>query len=189
MANGYSCSSCHGDMRYPQCGYRDCMEWAKNQKARSVPKSLLDSEQGPLPSIPLKHLERAEWERQEAIRVFTQARWPDDVLCPYCQSGAIKRVGAPLPYRCRDCRKYFSVLVGTFAHRSHIPEDLLLKAICLYIADRHISSMQLHRELMVTQDTAWHLRKKIRKAMEWSPDDARLIRSIAAISGCSDVEA
>ena len=100
---------------------------------------------------------------------FVEQRWPDGIACPDCGSVNIqhRRTRKPQPFRCNDCRKDFSVKTGTIMHASKLP----LKAwgIALYILVTNLkgtSSMKLHRDLGVTQKTAWHLGHRIRKAWE-----------------------
>ena len=91
---------------------------------------------------------------------FVEQRWPDGVACPDCGSLNIqhRRTRKPQPFRCNDCCKDFSVKTGTIMHASKLP----LKAwgIAMYILVTNlkgVSSMKLHRDLGVTQKTAWHL--------------------------------
>ena len=100
---------------------------------------------------------------------FVEQRWPNGVACPGCGSLTVqaRRTRKPQPFRCADCRKDFSVKTGTVMHSSKLP----LKAwgMALYILATGLkgtSSMKLHRDLGVTQSTAWHLAHRIRKAWE-----------------------
>ena len=53
---------------------------------------------------------------------FEKRRWPHGVTCPHCESGKVASVAArrPMPYRCRECRKHFSVTSGTVMHGSKL---------------------------------------------------------------------
>ena len=100
---------------------------------------------------------------------FMEQRWPNGVSCPDCGSLDIqaRRTRKPQPFRCSDCRKDFSVKTGTVMHGSKLP----LKAwgMAMYIMTTGLkgtSSMKLHRDLGVTQKTAWFLAHRIRKAWE-----------------------
>lgn len=77
--------------------------------------------------------------------------------------GASTRVGT---YKCRACRKPFTVKIGTIFESSHVPMHLWLQAIYLMCSSKKgISSNQLHRTLGVTLKTAWFMSHRIREAM------------------------
>lgn len=103
---------------------------------------------------------------------FAKARWgAGHVACPFC--GAMDdRIARckdrkPQPYRCRDCRKHFSVKTASLMHNSQLGCQIWLLAIYLLSTNlKGVSSMRLHREMGITQKAAWHLAHRIRKAME-----------------------
>lgn len=77
--------------------------------------------------------------------------------------GESTRIGV---YKCRDCRKPFTVKVGTIFEASHIPMNVWLQAIFLVASSKkEISSNQLHRALGVTLKSAWFMSHRIREAM------------------------
>jgi transposase-like protein len=98
----------------------------------------------------------------EAAYEFVEARlWPDGPVCPKCGvvgnsaklKGKSTRLGV---YKCRDCRKPFTVKVGTIFEKSHIPLNVWLQAIYLVASSKKgISSNQLHRSLGITLKSAW----------------------------------
>ena len=99
---------------------------------------------------------------------FAAIRWPDVVVtCPSCESANVK-AGAKhptMPYRCRPCREYFPVKTGTAMESSKL--GLQVWAIAMYLLSTGLkgtSSMKLHRDLGVTQKTAWHLAYRIRES-------------------------
>ena len=106
-----------------------------------------------------------------AERWFAEARWPDGVWCPHCgllnvQTGAKHK---SQPYRCRDCRKRFSVKTNTAMHDSKL--GIQVWAIATYLMTTSLkgtASMKLHRDLGVTQKTAWHLAHRLRET--WNED-------------------
>lgn len=109
----------------------------------------------------------ADEEKAEAFCVET--RWPDGPVCPVCRSGNIASLKSrkPAPYRCRDCRKHFSVKTGTVMEGSNLPLGTWLLAMFIMSTSlRGCSSMKLHRDLGITQKTAWFLEHRIRKAWE-----------------------
>ena len=89
--------------------------------------------------------------------------------CPRCMGLKTSTVpnGKPMPYWCPDCRKYFSVKIGTLLERSKIPLRKWAIAVYLYLSGlKGVSSMRLHRELGITQKTAWFMLHRIRAAYE-----------------------
>ena len=100
---------------------------------------------------------------------FISRRWPDGVRCPFCESGAVSAVKnrKPMPFRCRSCRKHFSVKTNTLMHDSKLPLSKWALALYLYSTNlKGVSSMKIHRDLGVTQKTAWHLAHRIREAWD-----------------------
>ena len=104
-----------------------------------------------------------------AERIFIEARWPDGVRCTQCESLNIKErpTRKPQPFRCNDCRKDFSVKTGTLMHGSNLSLGKWALAAFLMTTNlKGVSSMKLHRDLGITQKSAWHLSHRIRKAWE-----------------------
>ena len=102
---------------------------------------------------------------------FAQVRWPDGVRCPSCDSDNIysrrEKKRRNQPYRCRSCRKDFSVKTGTLMQSSNI--GYRKWAIANYLLNTNlkgVSSMKLHRDLGISQKTAWMLMHKIRETFE-----------------------
>ena len=102
-----------------------------------------------------------------AERWFAEARWGDEPACPHCGSTNVQ-TGAKhktMPFRCRDCRKRFSVRMGTAMQDSNIP--LRKWAIAAYLMTTNlkgVSSMKLHRDLGIAQSSAWHMLHRLREA-------------------------
>lgn len=99
---------------------------------------------------------------------FIEQRWPNGVACPDCGSLNIATVASrtPQPFRCRDCRKHFSVTTGTHLHSSKIPLNKWAIALYLYMTNlKGVSSMKLHRDLGITQKSAWHMAHRIRETL------------------------
>lgn len=109
---------------------------------------------------------------KDAAREYLEAsRWPDGAFCPHCGGtdkckkleGAIHRPGL---YQCGDCRKQFTVTVGTVFERSKVPLNKWLLATFLMASSKKgISAHQLHRTIGVTYKTAWFMFHRIREAM------------------------
>lgn len=98
---------------------------------------------------------------------FENIRWSNgERHCPHCGSlktSAVKNE-TPMPYHCGECREYFSVKTGTVMQSSKVPLQKWVIAIYLLSTSlKGVSSMKLHRDLGVTQKTAWALAQKIRE--------------------------
>ena len=96
--------------------------------------------------------------------------WPEGPVCPHCGSVSGKhydlrktRLGLR---KCSDCRKQFTVKVGTVFESAHVPLHKCLQAVHLLCSSKKgISSHQLHRVLQVQYKTAWFLAHRIREVM------------------------
>jgi transposase-like protein len=110
---------------------------------------------------------------EAAAYKWVEARvWPEGPVCPHCggvdrispMKGKSTRVGA---YKCYQCRKPFTVKVGTIFESSHVPMRHWLQAIHLISSSKKgISANQLHRILGCTLKTAWFVGHRIREAMK-----------------------
>lgn len=99
-----------------------------------------------------------------AVKCFEQIRWNNKIKCPYCGSDDIADCKAPMPHRCRHCRRHFSVRVGTILNGSKLPLQKWLLAVYILInSKKGISSIQLGKYLNCTQKTAWFLAHRIRE--------------------------
>lgn len=101
---------------------------------------------------------------------FMRVRWPHGPACPECSSTDVQTGAAHgMPFRCRErqCRKRFSVRYGTVMQSSKLGYQVWAIAIYLCLTSlKSVSSMKLHRDLNITQKTAWHLAHRLRKAFE-----------------------
>lgn len=95
---------------------------------------------------------------------FIKSRWPDGVACPHCGSSEISEPGNPQRFHCRSCRKYFSPKTKSLLHGSNLGYRVWALAIYLMTTNlKGVSSMKLHRDLGITQKSAWHLAHRIRE--------------------------
>ena len=104
---------------------------------------------------------------------FIAQRWTDAVQCAHCESFNVsdKPGRKPQRFHCRDCRKYFSVKTGTVLHSSNIPLSKWAIAFYLYSTNlKGVSSMKLHRDLGITQKSAWHMAHRIRESWDVTAD-------------------
>ncbi len=109
---------------------------------------------------------------EEAAFAWVESRvWGNNPICPHCggleriskMRGKSTRLGT---YKCYQCRKPFTVKVGTVFEASHVPMHIWLQAMFLLSSSKKgISSNQLHRTLGVTLKTAWFMAHRIREAM------------------------
>ena len=102
---------------------------------------------------------------------FVKIHWPHGPACPHCGSTNVLSGAkhSTMPYRCREkeCRKRFSVRTGTVMQSSNLGYQIWAMAIYLCLTSlKGLSSMKLHRDLNITQKSAWHLAHRLRKALE-----------------------
>lgn len=127
-------------------------------------------------SAPYMHDEAAAFAHVEAML------WVDGPVCPHCGvvdsayklEGVRTKASKKNPegkerhglWKCRECRKQFTVRKGTIFEESHLPLYLWLQAIHLMVSSKKgISSHQLHRVLGITYKSAWFLTHRIRECM------------------------
>lgn len=104
---------------------------------------------------------------EEAARLYFEGkRWKSGVCCAHCGDADVYECKGhiPMPYRCKGCRKHFSVRTGTVLAESRLPLQKWLMAIYMMTTARKgIPSTQMAKELGVTQKTAWFLAQRIRE--------------------------
>lgn len=99
--------------------------------------------------------------------------WPNGPTCPHCGNADAAKIGVlkgkttrPGLKKCYECRKQFTVKVGTVYESSHVPLHKWLQATFLLTSSKKgFSAHQLHRVLAVTYKTAWFMAHRIREAM------------------------
>ncbi len=113
----------------------------------------------------------------EAVQYFADAdvclsfvatlRWPGGVTCPRCDADSISFLRTRRVWKCRACKKQFSVKVGTIFEDSPIGLDKWLPALWMVVnAKNGVSSYEMARSLGVTQKTAWFMNHRIRLAVQ-----------------------
>lgn len=108
---------------------------------------------------------------EEMARAYLEGRlWPEGPICPECKSGERITARKAGYYRCNACPKdsvgqNFTVRTNTIFERSHIPLHKWLYAMYLVVTARKgISSLQLAKEIGVTQKSAWFMLQRLREA-------------------------
>ena len=124
----------------------------------------------------------------DCIKHLESIRWKDKVTCAYCGSthtgthnvkGCETRSGRR--FQCQDCKKSFSVTVGTIFHHTHLELQKWFLAISLILnAKKGISTRQLARDLDLPVKTAWSVGMRIRKAFK--TEEKELLKGIFKIS-------
>jgi transposase-like protein len=105
---------------------------------------------------------------EAARKQFEAWRWPDGVRCGHCDSVRVSLAkNQKMPYRCRDCRKRFSIRTGSVMADSNLPFHVWLTAVFLATTGiKGTASTKAGSDLSTTQKTAWHLGHRLRKAWE-----------------------
>lgn len=103
---------------------------------------------------------------QESARLYLEGRlWPNGTTCPTCKAGDRVTTRKRGFYRCNACQLDFTVRTGTIFERSHIPLHKWVYAMYLVVTARKgISSMQLAKEIGITQKSAWFMLHRLREA-------------------------
>jgi transposase-like protein len=114
-------------------------------------------------------------DEQTAIDHFTAIRWKSGSFCPYCGSVRVYHFSDKRTHKCADCRKRFSIKVGTIFEDSKIELRVWLMAIWLITSHKKgIASTQLAKDLGVTQKTAWFMTQRLRYAIRTKSFNAPL---------------
>ncbi|HEX4028500.1 MAG TPA: IS1595 family transposase, partial [Rhizomicrobium sp.] len=103
---------------------------------------------------------------EASARAYIEARrWPNGAICPTCQGADRITPRKDGFYRCNACKLDFTIRTGTIFERSHIPLHKWIYAIYLLMTARKgISSLQLAKEIGITQKSAWFMLGRIREA-------------------------
>jgi transposase-like protein len=104
---------------------------------------------------------------QRAFDYAVQLRWPDGkVTCPRCKGSKHSFIKTRRIWFCYDCKKQFTVKVGTVLEDSPISLDKWMSAFWMLVNCKNgISSLEIHRALGVTQKTAWFMLQRLRLAL------------------------
>lgn len=110
----------------------------------------------------------------KCVEYLAFQRWGDNPTCPHCSHDKVYELkGKNKRFKCASCRKQFSVRVGTIFEDSKISLKKWFTAIWLVTSHKKgISSLQLHRDINVTQKTAWFMLQRIRYALSYDFTDS-----------------
>lgn len=113
-------------------------------------------------------------------RKYIESRlWPHGAQCPCCESGERVSVRQGGYYRCNVCKKDFTVRTGTIFERSHVPLHKWIYAMYLLVTARKgISSLQLSKQIDITQKSAWFVLQRLREACG---DDSTVLKGIVEV--------
>ena len=113
---------------------------------------------------------------QQAIQLFTDEqvcidavasmRWPDGPDCPHCRAKEPYYLATQKRWKCRSCRRQFSVKVGTIFEDSPIPLQKWLPALWMLVNDKNGVSSYEHRALAISQKSAWFVLHRLRKILK-----------------------
>lgn len=102
---------------------------------------------------------------QTALEYLITARWPNGITCIHCGHDKVWTLKGGKLFTCQGCRKQFTIRTGTVMEDSKIPVKKWVYAMYLMTVSRKsISSIQLAKELGITQKSAWFMAHRIREA-------------------------
>ncbi|MFN8298998.1 MAG: IS1595 family transposase [Chitinophagales bacterium] len=107
-------------------------------------------------------------DKKVATEHLVKLRWNGKPTCPFCNSEKVSMLkGNTQRFKCYQCREQFSATKGTIFENSAVPLQKWFAAIYLITSHKKgISSLQLHRDLGITQKTAWFMLQRIRFALK-----------------------
>jgi transposase-like protein len=106
-------------------------------------------------------------DEQVCIDTIAKLRWPDGPACPKCAGTAHYYLATQKRWKCKACKKQFSVKVGTIFEDSPITLDKWLAALWMLVNCKNgISSYEVGRDLGLTQKSAWFVLHRLRLALQ-----------------------
>lgn len=121
----------------------------------------------------MKELNLANFHRlfpdeKACLEYIEKIRWPKGAICPHCGSTKTYKFKDGKLFKCGDCRKQFTAKVGTIFTDTHIPLEKWFRAVYLLTSRKKgTSSVQLAKDLDITQKSAWYVLHRIRYAMSY----------------------
>jgi|SRR5579872_1436932 len=112
---------------------------------------------------------------KNAFEFAVEMRWPGGVRCPWCGSPDYSFLSTRQLWKCKGCKKQYSVRVGTIFEDSPIALNKWLMAVWMLVNCKNgVSSYELHRTIGVTQKTAWFMLHRIRAGIKAKSFDKKL---------------
>lgn len=146
-----------------------------------MPKKKVPSNSGPYVPKTLEEAVIYFADEDNAFAYAVSVRWPEGVFCPWCDSSDNSFIASRKIWRCKGCKKQFSVRVGTIFEDSPIRLGKWFTGIWMLINCKNgVSSYEMHRALDVTQKTAWFLLHRIRAAIKAKSFDKKLAGIVEA---------
>jgi transposase-like protein len=107
-------------------------------------------------------------DKETCFNFMVSMRWSDGIaICPHCENNQTSFLSTRNIWKCKGCKKQFSVKIGTIFEDSPIGLDKWLTAMWLIAnAKNGISSYEIHRAIGITQKSAWFMLHRIRLAMQ-----------------------
>lgn len=106
-------------------------------------------------------------DEQVCIDAVAKMRWPEGAYCPACLAKEPYYLKTQKRFKCRDCRRQFSVKLGTIFEDSPIPLQKWLPAMWMLCNCKNgVSSWEIHRALGITQKSAWFVLHRLRLALK-----------------------
>lgn len=125
----------------------------KNKNTKPITNNI--NHQHPLDQFP---------DEASCIDYIKKIRWPDKTICPFCGHDQVYHFDNMQAFKCKSCRKIFSVRIGTIFEGSKIPLQKWFWAIWLTNRERYITSVALEKELKVSPKTAWSISRALKNA-------------------------
>ena len=150
-----------------------------NPKAQEFAKSRAKAKKSSYKSkkdrgiVSMREFQEAIPDEEAAVEFVEDAIWGGTPACPRCDGSNVYQTknGKPMRWRCRPCRRHFSVRIGTVLEDTNLPYKTWLLAIRFMLTGRKgISALQLEKELGVKYLTAWFLEHRIREAMNMTDE-------------------
>ena len=108
---------------------------------------------------------------EKAVEFIEGQIWSGTPVCPYCSCKKTAKRGIRYGHRCKECRKDFTIRKGTIFENSRLPLHKWLYAMYLVVTSRKgVSSLQLSKEIGITQKSAWFVLQRIREACNNNAD-------------------
>jgi transposase-like protein len=124
------------------------------QRDNNLPKTLMEA---------IKYFSDAD----VALQFMAELRWPEGPTCPACESREYSFLSTRRVWKCKACKKQYTVKQGTIMEDSAIPLDKWLCAIWMIANCKNgVSSYEIARALGITQKSGWFLLHRIRLAMQ-----------------------